>query len=79
MREKKRRDAEVATFTWIFGFQGLLPRQLFLIASVQFISLFFWGLSRGICSKAANYNCGVWPPVSHVLLNTMTLGKFTDD
>lgn len=72
---EEERDANAATFTWIFGFEGPPPHWLFLIKSVQFISLSFGGLSRGICSKAANCNCGIRPSVTRALLNTVTLRK----
>lgn len=42
------RDASAATFTQIWGFEAIPPHWLFLITSVLFISLSFWGLSKRI-------------------------------
>lgn len=72
--EEKGKDASADMFTQIFF--GGAPHWLFLVTGVQFISLSFWDLSRGISSETVNFDSGVRSPLTHVLLNTNILVKF---
>lgn len=74
MRRRKGKMPVLTCLHRFFVFGG--PHWLFLVTGVQFISLSFWGLSRGISSESVNCNSSVRSPLTCVLLNTTVLVKF---